>query len=195
VVCCRPAPRGEPLRNVPGHPVNSVSTRIRPKRVKAGGSREQPSVMQLYESGVDDSKATGKWIALDCFREPPAFVSFPAALALRQELRGRRATRKSGSPPGCGQSHTTRTRRTFREQPGPNVASRSLRRRGEVGKTTTSTRTIGLAACNLYHWQKQRIPLQSYVLFQAITKVESNGVIQTRVQAFKRPELLSTSLR
>ena len=61
---------------MPGHPANFVSTRIRPERLKAGGSRELPSVMQLYEPGVNESEATNVWIALGRFREPPAFTRF-----------------------------------------------------------------------------------------------------------------------
>ena len=49
---------------------------IRPNNVAAGDSRELPSVMQHYEPGVSESKATSECIPLGRSREPPVFTHF-----------------------------------------------------------------------------------------------------------------------
>ena len=58
-----------------------------------------------------------------------------------RKLREWRQTCQSGSPPGLGTNKPCRHASPF-EDSLPDVASRSFRRRGEVGRTTTSTRTI-----------------------------------------------------
>ena len=46
--------------------------------MRAGGSRELPSVLQLYDTGVNESKDKGECIALKHFREPLALIFFSA---------------------------------------------------------------------------------------------------------------------
>ena len=65
--------------------------------------------MQLYEPGVNESKATGEWIALGGLQEPPAFVSFPAVSALREILLGDRTGAKAAPLQAVG-NHTSRER-------------------------------------------------------------------------------------
>jgi len=57
-------------------PRELVSTWIRPDRMKAGGSRLEPSPMQLDEPGVNASEATSECSALGRFREPLVFTRF-----------------------------------------------------------------------------------------------------------------------
>jgi hypothetical protein len=66
-----------------------VSSLVRPKRVKAGGSRERPIGSQLYGPGVNQSKAKGKCIALGLFPGAARCNSFWPDGALKQISRGR----------------------------------------------------------------------------------------------------------
>jgi hypothetical protein len=53
-----------------------LPARAGPKDVAAGGSRELPSAVQLYEPGANESNAMGEYIALRRFREPPVLIRF-----------------------------------------------------------------------------------------------------------------------
>ena len=44
--------------------------------MRAGGSRELPSAVQLYGPGMNEAKAMGECIALRRFREPPVLTVF-----------------------------------------------------------------------------------------------------------------------
>jgi hypothetical protein len=81
----------------PVAPANFVATLIRPKRLKTGGSRERLNVVQLYGPSVNESKASGKCIALGDSREPPVENSFRPDGALERISRGR-LVRAKASP-------------------------------------------------------------------------------------------------
>jgi hypothetical protein len=68
--------RGAALAHDPTTTLYSCQRVVWLHRVKAGGSRELPSAMQLYWPGVNESKAACEYIALRRFREPPAFLFF-----------------------------------------------------------------------------------------------------------------------
>jgi hypothetical protein len=66
-----PTPGGEPLGRVPGDPARFVLARMRPKLVAAGGSREWPSALQLFEYLRTDQGASRPGVTLGSSREPP----------------------------------------------------------------------------------------------------------------------------
>ena len=74
--CSSHRPGGEPLARDPTTTLYLYQRVVGPHRVKAGGSRELPSAMQLYGLGVSESKPTCVYIALRRFREPLVFIFF-----------------------------------------------------------------------------------------------------------------------
>ena len=75
-----------------------VSSLVRPKRVKAGGSCERPIGSQLYGPGVNQSKAKGKCIALGLFPGAARCNSLWPDGALKQISRGRLLHAKAAPP-------------------------------------------------------------------------------------------------
>ena len=84
-----------------------VSARVRPRHVKSGGSRELPSAMQLYDPGVNESKATREWIASTRFREPPVITRFDGISAKTKCCEGGGTRAKAAPLQAAGQSHIT----------------------------------------------------------------------------------------
>jgi hypothetical protein len=80
-----------------------VSSLVPPKRTKTGGSRERPIGWQLYDLGINESKALGECIAQGNSREPPVATLFWPDGALKTNIARSSDTRQSGSPPGAGQ--------------------------------------------------------------------------------------------
>ena len=66
-----------------------VSSLVPPKRTKTGRSPERPIGWQLYDLGINESKALGECIALGNPREPPVATLFWPDGALRRISRGR----------------------------------------------------------------------------------------------------------
>jgi len=68
--------RGAALARAQDDPAQFDQRAVGPQNLATSGSRELPSVMQLYGSGVNESKAMGECIAPKRFREPPVFIVF-----------------------------------------------------------------------------------------------------------------------
>ena len=111
-----PAPGGEPLWHVPGHPVIFVSTLIQPKRVKTGGSRERPSAMYslaAFDRLHPDRRDASRWVVSGS----RLLRHFLDRSHVETKIVGSPYTFQSGSPPGAGDC-------TSREAPPPRVRGR-----------------------------------------------------------------------
>jgi len=97
------------------NPRYSLQRFIRRQNVAAGGSRELPSVMDLrlaLRSVYVRPKSCG---ALGRSREPPAAARF-GGIRDGTNLRGRRNTCQSGTPPGVRRSHVVTPNGFFEDE-------------------------------------------------------------------------------
>jgi hypothetical protein len=79
----------------PANLATFVSSLVRPKRAKRGGSRERPIGSQLYGPDVNESKAMGKCVALGYSREPPVATFFGRIEHSNEYREGRRLHAKA----------------------------------------------------------------------------------------------------